>query len=75
MKREIWRHYPVPEKTALVANLLDRGVAGARPVGSRQPGRCCAAGCQPTDPTVGPSTTTTEVPDPAAGVLDRARPT
>jgi 4-hydroxybutyryl-CoA dehydratase/vinylacetyl-CoA-Delta-isomerase len=50
MKREIWRHYPVPEKTALVANLLDRGVAGARPVGSRQPGRCCATGCQRTDP-------------------------
>ncbi len=26
MKREIWRNYPVREKTELVANLLDRGV-------------------------------------------------
>ncbi|MGQ0630954.1 MAG: 4-hydroxyphenylacetate 3-hydroxylase family protein [Sporichthyaceae bacterium] len=48
MKREIWRHYPIPEKTALVANLLDRGIAGDRPVTSRQPGKCCATGCQPT---------------------------
>ncbi|MGQ0626056.1 MAG: 4-hydroxyphenylacetate 3-hydroxylase family protein [Sporichthyaceae bacterium] len=47
MKREIWRHYPIPEKTALVANLIDRGVAGDRPVTSRQPGKCCATGCQP----------------------------
>lgn len=47
MKREIWRQYPIPEKVALVENLLDRGIAGARPVGSRQPGKCCATGCQP----------------------------
>lgn len=45
MKREIWRHYPVEEKTALVESLLDRGLLedGART--SRQPGRCCATGC------------------------------
>jgi 4-hydroxybutyryl-CoA dehydratase / vinylacetyl-CoA-Delta-isomerase len=46
MKREIWRHYPVPEKVALVSNLLDRGAAGDRPPSSRQPGKCCATGCQ-----------------------------
>jgi 4-hydroxybutyryl-CoA dehydratase/vinylacetyl-CoA-Delta-isomerase len=47
MKREIWRNYPVPEKTALVANLLDRGLAGDRPPTSRLPGSCCATGCLP----------------------------
>lgn len=47
MKREIWRRYPIPEKTQLVQNLIDRGVAGDRPVTSRQPGKCCATGCQP----------------------------
>jgi len=46
MKREIWRNYPVREKTELVANLLDRGVAGGRGLSSRQPGKCCATGCQ-----------------------------
>jgi len=49
MKREIWRNYPVPEKTALVSNLLDRGVVGNRGPSSRQPGKCCAIGCQPPD--------------------------
>lgn len=52
MKREIWRQYPIPEKTALVANLLDRGAAGNRPPSSRQPGKCCATGCQPPPPTM-----------------------
>ena len=52
MKREIWRNYPVAEKTDLVERLLDRGVLddrvqeGGRRT-SRQPGRCCTAGCQP----------------------------
>ena len=46
MKREIWRNYPVSEKRVLVEDLLDRGVlAEGRPV-SKQPGRCCAAGCR-----------------------------
>ena len=45
MKREIWRNYPVGEKVGLVKALLDRGVLaeGGRP--SKQPGRCCPAGC------------------------------
>ncbi|MFH5207553.1 4-hydroxyphenylacetate 3-hydroxylase family protein [Antrihabitans sp. NCIMB 15449] len=47
MKREIWRNYPIPEKTQLVENLLNRGVSGQRPVTARQPGKCCATGCQP----------------------------
>lgn len=47
MKREIWRNYPVAEKVELVENLLDRGVlADGRRV-SKQPGRCCATGCEP----------------------------
>lgn len=46
MKHEIWRRYPVWEKSELVANLIDRGVAGGRELSSRQPGKCCATGCQ-----------------------------
>ena len=58
MKREIWRNYPVGDKVDLVERLLDRGVAGEATVPegaglpsirrrvSRQPGRCCDAGCQ-----------------------------
>ncbi|MEX2631294.1 MAG: 4-hydroxyphenylacetate 3-hydroxylase N-terminal domain-containing protein [Tistlia sp.] len=54
MKREIWRNYPVAERAELVERLLDRGVlaqgedgaaAGGRRV-SKQPGRCCATGCE-----------------------------
>lgn len=47
MKREIWRNYPVMEKVELVERLLDRGVLaeGGRRV-SKQPGRCCATGCE-----------------------------
>jgi 4-hydroxybutyryl-CoA dehydratase/vinylacetyl-CoA-Delta-isomerase len=53
MKREIWRNYPVGDKVDLVERLLDRGVAAGADVGlpsirrrvSRQPGRCCDAGC------------------------------
>jgi len=46
MKREIWRNYPVMEKVELVERLLERGVlAGGRRV-SKQPGRCCATGCE-----------------------------
>jgi 4-hydroxybutyryl-CoA dehydratase/vinylacetyl-CoA-Delta-isomerase len=50
MKREIWRNYPLPEKTELVQRLLERGVAGGRPLTSRQPGKCCSTGCQPPQP-------------------------
>lgn len=64
MKREIWRNYPVGDKVDLVERLLDRGVAGeaARPEGaglasirrrvSRQPGRCCDAGCEAPPPPI-----------------------
>jgi 4-hydroxybutyryl-CoA dehydratase/vinylacetyl-CoA-Delta-isomerase len=46
MKREIWRNYPVMEKVEVVERLLDRGVlADGRRV-SKQPGRCCATGCE-----------------------------
>jgi 4-hydroxybutyryl-CoA dehydratase / vinylacetyl-CoA-Delta-isomerase len=49
MKKAIWRHYPVGDPVALVERLLDRGVLddGTQPlVHRRQPGRCCAMGCQ-----------------------------
>lgn len=46
MKREIWRNYPVGEKAELVEKLLDRGIlADGRRI-SKQPGRCCATGCE-----------------------------
>jgi 4-hydroxybutyryl-CoA dehydratase / vinylacetyl-CoA-Delta-isomerase len=54
MKREIWRNYPVGEKVDLVERLLDRGVAAVdsplRRRVSRQPGRCCDAGCDVPSP-------------------------
>ena len=46
MKREIWRNYPVAEKEDLVAQLLDRGVYNQGQKVSKQPGRCCAKGCE-----------------------------
>jgi 4-hydroxybutyryl-CoA dehydratase/vinylacetyl-CoA-Delta-isomerase len=46
MKREIWRNYPLPEKTELVQKVLERGIAGGRALTVRQPGKCCATGCQ-----------------------------
>lgn len=46
MKREIWRNYPVMEKVELVENLLDRGVLEEGRRVSKQPGRCCATGCE-----------------------------
>lgn len=45
MKREIWRNYPLVEKTDLVEALLDRGVLAAGPAVTGQAGRCCATGC------------------------------
>ncbi|MBE2258670.1 MAG: 4-hydroxyphenylacetate 3-hydroxylase [Candidatus Accumulibacter sp.] len=65
MKQEIWRHYPVGEKVALVERLLDRGLVDdpARPIGrNRQPGRCCDSGCtQPGQAVMVP------LPSPAGG--------
>jgi 4-hydroxybutyryl-CoA dehydratase/vinylacetyl-CoA-Delta-isomerase len=46
MKREIWRNYPVMEKRELVERLLDRGVLDEGRRISKQPGRCCATGCE-----------------------------
>ena len=46
MKREIWRNYPVGEKAELVERLLDRGVLAEGRRVSKQPGRCCATGCE-----------------------------
>ena len=48
MKQEIYRHYPVGDKVALVERLLDRGVltdASRSITRNRQPGKCCAKGC------------------------------
>ncbi|TWB87490.1 4-hydroxybutyryl-CoA dehydratase/vinylacetyl-CoA-Delta-isomerase [Bradyrhizobium macuxiense] len=56
MKREIWRNYPVMEKAELVENLLGRGLVDEGQRVSKQPGRCCATGC--------------EVPTPSAVVLE-----
>jgi 4-hydroxybutyryl-CoA dehydratase/vinylacetyl-CoA-Delta-isomerase len=50
MKREIWRNYPVMEKVELVESLLDRGVLAEGRRVSKQPGRCCATGCQVPEP-------------------------
>ena len=49
MKQEIWRHYPLGDKVDLVERLLDRGVLHDEQraiTRNRQPGRCCAEGCQ-----------------------------
>lgn len=46
MKREIWRNYPVGDKTALVETLLERGVISEGRRVSKQPGRCCTTGCE-----------------------------
>ncbi|WP_076867193.1 4-hydroxyphenylacetate 3-hydroxylase family protein [Bradyrhizobium mercantei] len=46
MKREIWRNYPVMEKAELVENLLGRGLVDEGQRVSKQPGRCCATGCE-----------------------------
>jgi 4-hydroxybutyryl-CoA dehydratase/vinylacetyl-CoA-Delta-isomerase len=46
MKREIWRNYPVEERSALVERLLDRGILDEGKRVSKQPGRCCDTGCE-----------------------------
>lgn len=50
MKREIWRNYPVGERAELVGKLLDRGVLDDGRKVSKQPGRCCATGCEVPEP-------------------------
>lgn len=66
MKREIWRNYPVMEKVELVESLLDRGVLDQGQRVSKQPGRCCATGCEV--PSL-PEANTTE-PVPAASAAE-----
>ncbi len=49
MKREIFRNYPIGDKVDLVERLLDRGILAdpdRKITRNRQPGRCCAAGCE-----------------------------
>lgn len=50
MKREVWRNYPVIEKMELVESLLDRGILDEGRRVSKQPGRCCATGCEVPEP-------------------------
>lgn len=65
MKREIWRNYPLEDKTKLIGSLLDRGVLADAVIGggrvSKQPGRCCAAGCEAATPTNEPAAPSTGV--------------
>ena len=53
MKRDIYRHYPIEERKALVTRLLDRGAAVETGTGApprkRQPGQCCPVGCTAPD--------------------------
>ena len=48
MKQEIWRHYPVGDKVALVERLLDRDVLTDQSraiTRNKQPAKCCDQGC------------------------------
>ncbi|MGY3495799.1 4-hydroxyphenylacetate 3-hydroxylase family protein [Bradyrhizobium sp. USDA 4502] len=54
MKREIWRNYPVMEKAELVVNLLGRDLVDQGQRVSKQPGRCCASGCEAPTPSAAP---------------------
>ncbi|MCP1842284.1 4-hydroxybutyryl-CoA dehydratase/vinylacetyl-CoA-Delta-isomerase [Bradyrhizobium sp. USDA 4524] len=54
MKREIWRNYPVMEKAELVENLLGRDLVDQGQRVSKQPGRCCASGCEAPTPSAAP---------------------
>lgn len=45
MKREIWRNYPVAEKSELVQRLLDRGILNRGQAPEGQAGACCEKGC------------------------------
>src|SRR6185436_1322774 len=52
MKMEIYRQYPIGNKVDLVERLLERGVlqdADRKITRNRQPGRCCAEGCEVPD--------------------------
>ena len=50
MKREIYRRYPVYERTQMVTKLIERGVLNnGEPGGAAQPGQCCDTGCEVPD--------------------------
>jgi 4-hydroxybutyryl-CoA dehydratase / vinylacetyl-CoA-Delta-isomerase len=46
MKREIWRNYDIEDREDLVSQLMDRGIYDQGQRVSKQPGRCCAKGCE-----------------------------
>jgi 4-hydroxybutyryl-CoA dehydratase/vinylacetyl-CoA-Delta-isomerase len=74
MKLEIHRHYPLGNKVDLVERLLDRGVLADASRGitrNRQPGRCCAAGCQLAELPAAPPAALPR-PSPAPGAAVRA---
>ncbi len=52
MKREIFRKYPIQEKTELVQRLIDRGIHQDSSSVAEQPGQCCDTGCKPSPATV-----------------------
>ncbi len=45
MKREIYRRYPVYERTRMVEKLIERGALADAAPKSAQPGQCCDDGC------------------------------
>ncbi len=47
MKREIYRKYPIWEKSELVHRLIDRGIHQDGIAESTEPGQCCDTGCIP----------------------------
>ena len=47
LKREIYRKYPVAEKSEFVQRLIERGVHENSTSQTAQPGQCCDTGCQP----------------------------
>jgi len=49
MKREIYRRYPVYERTQMVEKLIDRGVLTDGAPKSAEPGQCCDEGCAAPD--------------------------
>jgi 4-hydroxybutyryl-CoA dehydratase/vinylacetyl-CoA-Delta-isomerase len=74
MKLEIHRHYPLGNRVDLVERLLDRGVLADAARGitrNRQPGRCCAVGCQLDDL---PAARTAALPRPARAAPAAVQP-
>ncbi len=47
LKREIFRNYPVAEKTELIKRLIERGLHSEAASAAIQPGQCCDTGCLP----------------------------